>query len=118
VLATTIDLPSGLVWADDTAAGIRRRRAGRGFVYLGPNGRAVSAVTRARVQALAVPPAWTDVWIALDENGHVQATGRGARRQAVPVSRGFRAREREVRAPLRLGLVLPDIRRQAATDLA
>ena len=121
MLATTIDLPSGLVWADDTAAGIRRRRAGRGFVYLGPNGRAVSAVTRARVQALAVPPAWTDVWIALDENGHIQATGRDARgRKQYRYHARFHAhREEEKFARLYdFGLVLPDIRRQAATDLA
>ena len=121
MLATTTDLPSGLVWADDTAPGIRRRRAGRGFVYLGPNGRAVSAATRARIQALAVPPAWTDVWIALDETGHIQATGRDARgRKQYRYHAQFRAhREEEKFAHLYdFGLVLPDIRRQAATDLA
>jgi DNA topoisomerase-1 len=56
--------------------GIARRRAGRGFSYVDQRtGRVVDPVTRERVAHLAVPPAWRDVWICADENGHLQATG-------------------------------------------
>ena len=60
--------------------GIRRVRSGGGFRYLDASGRAVRApAVLARVRALAIPPAWTDVWISPDPNAHVQATGRDAR---------------------------------------
>lgn len=67
-----------LTWSDDLEPGLRRRRAGRGFTYLDPStDRAVhDAVTLDRIRALAVPPAWTDVWICADAKGHLQATGR------------------------------------------
>src|SRR5262245_27927084 len=71
---------AGLRYVSDAVPGIRRRRAGRGFVYLDPDGKRVSdARTLARVRALAVPPAWSDVWVSCDARGHVQATGRDAR---------------------------------------
>jgi DNA topoisomerase I len=60
--------------------GIRRRRAGRGFTYLDHDGRRlVTPETLARIRGLAIPPAWSDVWICPTENGHLQATGRDAR---------------------------------------
>jgi DNA topoisomerase IB len=58
--------------------GIARRRRGRGFTYEGPTGRPVDAETRERIRSLAVPPAWTDVWICADPNGHIQAVGTDA----------------------------------------
>src|SRR5688572_24566162 len=71
---------AGLRWVSDTQRGIRRGRAGRGFVYTHPTGRRVSeAATLGRIRALAVPPAWKDVWICTDPRGHVQATGRDAK---------------------------------------
>jgi DNA topoisomerase-1 len=71
---------AALAYSTDAEPGIRRRRAGRGFSYRGPNGRFVTdAATRARIASLAIPPAWEDVWIAPQANGHVQATGRDAR---------------------------------------
>lgn len=66
------------------APGITRRRRGRGFAYLHPNGRPVrDPETRARIRALAIPPAWEDVWICPDPLGHLQAAGTdaGGRRQ-------------------------------------
>jgi DNA topoisomerase-1 len=117
----TIDLPNGLVWADDSLAGIRRRRAGKGFVYLGPDGRRVTAETTvARIRALAVPPAWSDVWICADERGHMQATGRDARgRKQYRYHRRFRAhREEEKFSELyEFGTALPQIRARVAADL-
>jgi DNA topoisomerase I len=60
--------------------GIRRRRQGRGFVYLGPDGtRITDRAVLDRICALAVPPAWTDVWIAPWPNQHIQAVGLDAR---------------------------------------
>jgi DNA topoisomerase IB len=56
--------------------GYTRRRAGNGFRYLDPDGSALEdAETVARIRALVIPPAWTDVWICTDPRGHIQATG-------------------------------------------
>ena len=91
------ELPPQLVWVDDSIAGIRRRRSGRGFTYLNPEGRRVSAsATLDRIRALAIPPAWTDVWICLDVDGHLQATGRDARgRKQYRYHAQFRAHREE-----------------------
>jgi DNA topoisomerase IB len=60
--------------------GIRRRRAGRGFTYVDTFGQKVADdATLERIRALAIPPAWTDVWICPLANGHIQATGTDAR---------------------------------------
>src|SRR5262245_53647571 len=62
------------------APGISRRRRGKSFVYLRPDGRLLqSAADLARIRALAIPPAWTNVRICPDPQGHLQATGRDAR---------------------------------------
>ncbi|HVQ58369.1 MAG TPA: DNA topoisomerase IB [Solirubrobacterales bacterium] len=62
--------------ADCSAAGIRRRRRGRGFSYEDAEGRRVSdEETLERIRALAIPPAWEEVWICPDPMGHIQATG-------------------------------------------
>jgi DNA topoisomerase IB len=66
--------------ASDREPGIARRRAGRGFVYVDARGgRVRDEATLARIRALAIPPAYTDVWICADRRGHLQATGRDAR---------------------------------------
>ena len=66
--------------ADCGRPGIRRRRAGRGFTYLGPDGhRATDPDVLDRIRSLVIPPAWTDVWICSDPRGHIQATGVDAR---------------------------------------
>src|SRR5687768_3370143 len=71
---------AGLRYVRDDTTGIRRRRAGRGFVYLGPDGRRVGdADTLERIRRLAIPPAWRDVWICPHAHGHIQASGRDAR---------------------------------------
>jgi DNA topoisomerase-1 len=72
--------PAGLTYVSDDSAGITRRRSGKGFAYRNAQGRAVKdKATLARIRSLAVPPAWRDVWISANENGHLQATGRDAR---------------------------------------
>ena len=67
-----------LRYVSDEAPGISRRKRGKGFSLLSPDGRAVAEVDRARISGLAIPPAWTDVWICEDDRGHLQATGRDA----------------------------------------
>ncbi|WP_135470449.1 DNA topoisomerase IB [Crenalkalicoccus roseus] len=68
---------AGLRHVSDEAPGILRRRAGRGFTYRLPEGGPVrDAATLRRIRALAIPPAWTQVWICPDPDGHIQATGR------------------------------------------
>jgi DNA topoisomerase-1 len=59
--------------------GWTRRRSGRGFVYLDENGAFLSTDDVARIKALVIPPAWTDVWISRYPNGHIQAVGTDAR---------------------------------------
>lgn len=71
---------AGLKYVSDARPGLTRRRAGRHFRYLDPAGKGVSAkATLQRIRALAVPPAWSDVWICPFADGHMQATGRDAR---------------------------------------
>ncbi len=77
--AATADL-AGLTYVSDEAPGIRRRRRGRGFSYLDLDGRPLTdEAERARIASLAVPPAWTDVWICPSPDGHILATGRDDR---------------------------------------
>ena len=69
-----------LAYVSDAEPGYRRRRAGRGFFYVGPRGKRLGDRREiARIRALAIPPAWTDVWICPDPAGHIQATGRDDR---------------------------------------
>jgi DNA topoisomerase-1 len=71
---------AGLRYVSDDMPGIRRRKRGTGFGYTLPNGGAVQSPKELeRIRRLAIPPAWTDVWICPAANGHLQATGRDAR---------------------------------------
>ena len=67
---------AGLVYVSDSEPGIARVRRGKGFSYLDPSGKKISAKSElVRIKSLAVPPAYRNVWICADENGHIQATG-------------------------------------------
>jgi DNA topoisomerase I len=78
---TDVAVP-GLRYVSDDTPGIRRRRAGKGFTYTHPDGsRVTDKDDLARIRKLAIPPAWTDVWICPAPNGHIQATGRDAKRR-------------------------------------
>ena len=71
---------AGLIYVSDEDPGIRRRKAGHGFTYVLPGGSKVEdKATLERIRALAIPPAYTDVWICPKANGHIQATGRDAK---------------------------------------
>lgn len=75
-----ITLPRTLHYVDDTQPGLSRRLWRGRFIYLSPDGERVrDTETLARIAALVIPPAYTDVWICLDPQGHLQATGRDAR---------------------------------------
>ena len=108
--------------SDEDTPGIRRTVRGRGFVYCDPQGRRVrEEATLARIRALAIPPAWTDVWIAPNGNSHLAATGRDAKgRKQYRYSPEFV----QVRDAAKFGhlaafaRVLPRLRRRVATDLA
>lgn len=71
---------AGLRYSSDAKPGIRRQRRGKNFTYLHPDGaRVKDQPTLVRIKRLAIPPAWTEVWISPHENGHIQATGRDDR---------------------------------------
>src|SRR5919112_3513182 len=71
---------AGLRYVSDEEPGIRRKKAGKGFAYMGPDGgRIADEATLARIRSLAIPPAYTDVWICPRADGHIQATGRDAK---------------------------------------
>ncbi|OIJ25393.1 DNA topoisomerase IB [Nocardioides luteus] len=101
--------------------GWTRRRAGRGFVYLDESGNRLPEDAAARIRALAIPPAWENVWICPRDNGHLQAVGTDAagRRQYLyhPDWRAKRDQEKFDRV-LELGAVLPRVRERAERDLA
>ncbi len=111
----------GLRYVNDSMAGIRREQRGGQPAYLGPDGALVDDdKTLARIRALVIPPAWTDVWICKTENGHLQATGRDARGRK---QYRYHARWRSVRDEVKyerminFGKALPDIRRKVDAAL-
>jgi DNA topoisomerase-1 len=68
---------AGLRYVSDEQPGIRRQRRGKGFSYIDPAGQIIDdPAERERIEALVIPPAWSDVWICALPNGHLQATGR------------------------------------------
>src|SRR6185503_9106028 len=75
----TEPMPSGLVRVDPADVGLTRRRRGRGWSYYDAAGAPITdAEVIARIKALVIPPAWQDVWISPDANGHIQAVGTDA----------------------------------------
>ena len=113
---------AGLRYVSDSLPGIARRANGKAFRYLSPSGARVrDRATLHRIRALAIPPAWTDVWICLRPDGHIQATGRDARHRK---QYRYHDRWREVRDESKYGRLaafaraLPRIRRRVARDLA
>jgi DNA topoisomerase-1 len=86
---------AGLRYVSDNRPGIGRRVSGKGFAYVRPEGGTLSDPrTLRRIRSLAIPPAWTDVWICPFADGHIQATGRDARgRKQYRYHPRFRVRE-------------------------
>ena len=112
---------AGLAYVTDDKPGICRKRSGEGFRYIAANGGRLDQPTRKRIKALAIPPAWTDVWICPRANGHIQATGRDAKGRK---QYRYHSRFREVREStkyhhmLAFAESLPVIRKKVADHLA
>jgi DNA topoisomerase-1 len=111
-----------LRYVTDAEPGIRRRKRGRGFQYIWPGGRTVAGGDQLdRIRSLAVPPAWTEVWICRTADGHLQATGRDARgrTQYRYHPRWSKIRDQtKYHRMLAFGGALPAIRRQVDRDMA
>ncbi len=115
-------MAAGLLYVSDESPGITRRRAGRTFVYVDAKGQAVlDPETLGRIRSLAIPPAWTNVWICPSPRGHVQATGRDAKGRK---QYRYHPRWRLVRDETKYGRMvafaraLPQIRARVERDLA
>jgi DNA topoisomerase-1 len=113
---------AGLRYIAGDRPGIRRRRAGKAFRYFAADGAPVTDdATLRRIRALAIPPAWREVWICPSEDGHLQATGLDARGRK---QYRYHRRWREARDETKYGRMLafagalPAIRRQVTRDLA
>jgi DNA topoisomerase-1 len=113
---------AGLRYVSDTGPGIRRRRIGRSFSYRGPDGQLIRDRETLRwIRSLAIPPAWTEVWISPVRNGHILATGRDAKGRK---QYRYHPKWREVRDEAKYGRTiafaqaLPRIRAKVEEDLA
>lgn len=113
---------AGLLYVSDGEPGIARRRCGRGFSYRTPDGACLRDRRELdRIRALAIPPAWTGVWICTSRRGHLQATGRDARGRK---QYRYHPEWQRVRGQARFGRLaefadaLPHLRRRLRRDLA
>lgn len=120
--ATIEALPEPLRYVDDTRPGYTRRRRRRGFVYFDTRGERIrDPAVISRIHKLAIPPAYTDVWICPHANGHLQATGRDARgRKQYRYHAGWRAFRdaNKYGRLLTFGAALPRVRKAIAAHLA
>lgn len=113
---------AGLRYVTDSSPGIRRRRRGRGFAYVRPDGAPLrDAHELERIRRLVIPPRWTEVWICPSSSGHLQVTARDARGRK---QYRYHTRYREVRDLTKFSRlvefseVLPDIRRRVERDIS
>jgi DNA topoisomerase I len=112
---------AGLQYVSDERPGYRRRPKGKDFEYLDLEGKPIRDEQRLlRIKRLAIPPAWSEVWICPSPNGHIQATGRDARRRK---QYRYHERWREVRDEnkfdrlAQFAKALPILRRRVTQDL-
>lgn len=120
--AKEIAREASLRYVTDSAPGITRKRAGRGWRYEAPDGKSIrDKEVLARIKSFVIPPAWTQVWVCPSANGHIQATGlddRGRKQYR------YHPRWREVRDEnkygrmLDFGKALPNIRTQVERDIS
>ncbi len=111
---------ASLRYVNDEEQGISRKRAGKGWSYSNAGKKVRDTATLERIRNLAIPPAWRDVWICADPNGHLQATGLDAKDRK---QYRYHARWAEVSAQVKyhrlntFGKHLPRLRKQVAQDL-
>jgi len=112
----------GLRYVMDRIKGISRRKHGKSFLFYNPGGLPIrNPAELRRIKALAIPPAWNDVWISPFSNSHLQATGRDARgRKQYRYHHTWREWRDQTKYDrlLRFGVVLPKLRRRVAKDLS
>ena len=112
---------AGLVYVSDEHPGISRKRSGKGWRYLDANGRTIKDYwERKRIDQIAVPPAYTDVWICPKANGHIQATGRDdrGRKQYRYHSKWTEARDTaKYERMVGFAQLLPGLRERVAADM-
>lgn len=120
--ADPADIPAGLTWCSDEQPGIRRTAAGDGFHYHDPQGRPVEdEKVLDRIRALAIPPAWTDVWICPRASGHIQAVGRdvkGRKQYRYHPDWSAHAAETKFERLPDFAKALPKLRRRVEADLS
>ena len=125
--AEAADMPAvaqaaGLTYVDDHDPGITRHGAPRGIVYRGPDGKPIKdKKTLARIDKLAIPPAWTDVWICPRPDGHIQAIGRDQKgRKQYRYHDDWRSVRdaHEYEKMIAFGRALPKLRKRVEEDLA
>jgi DNA topoisomerase-1 len=113
---------TSLDYSTDTEPGITREPSGEGFAYRSARGRLIRGrQTLERIRRLAIPPAWRDVWICANPNGHLQATGLDARGRKQYRYHAAWVAERDANkfdALHDFALALPRIRRRVTQDLA
>jgi DNA topoisomerase I len=110
-----------LVYVNDKDPGINRVKKGKGFVYIYDNKPLNESAEIQRIRKLAIPPAWTNVWICPKENGHIQATGfdiRGRKQYRYHSSWNALRNETKFHRLYEFGKVLPSIRLKLEEDLA
>src|SRR5690348_8624860 len=111
----------GLHYVSSDERGIRRKKHGSGFAYTGADGKPLhDKMTLYRIKHLAIPPAWTGVWICPDPHGHLQATGFDARgRKQYLYNPDFRALREAAKFEhiLLFATALPKIRERVAADM-
>jgi DNA topoisomerase-1 len=112
---------AGLRYVSDQLPGIRRRKHGASFSYVDPSGKPLKDPAQLeRIRSLAIPPAYTEVWISPDPRGHIQATGRDARGRKQyryhPKWRAIRDETKYTRM-LEFSEVLPRLRQRVDQDL-
>ena len=113
---------AGLRYVTDSLPGIRRRRVGRGFSYVDPDGRVIREREHIRrFRSLVIPPAWSDVWICPNPDGHLQVTARDARgRKQYRYHPSFRAHRDNAKFErmVELSDVLWKVRQRVERDIA
>jgi DNA topoisomerase-1 len=116
------EVPEGLTWCGDETPGFTRRRSGTGFSYLDRNGAVIrDPKVLDRIRMLAIPPAWTDVWICPRASGHIQATGRdvkGRKQYRYHDDWSSHASETKFVRLADFARALPKLRRRVEADLA
>jgi DNA topoisomerase-1 len=120
-LADAADFPEGLTWCSDELPGLKRTASGRGFAYHDRKGRRITdEKVLARIRALAIPPAWSDVWICPRASGHIQAIGRdvkGRKQYRYHPDWSAHAAETKFERLPDFARALPKLRRRVEADL-